>query len=54
MNLYLDGVVDPIAAMGGRELNFIPKHFHCVPILDYTYDFKPIRNWIWKNPKPVE
>ena len=49
MNLYLDGVVDPIAAMGGRELNFIPKHFHCVPILDYTYDFKPIRNWIWKN-----
>lgn len=49
MSLYLDGVVDPIAAAGGRELDFIPKHFRCVVVMPTIYDLKPIRNWIWKN-----
>lgn len=49
MSLYLNGTVDPIAAASGRELNYIPKHFRCVTILPNIYDFKPIRNWIWKN-----
>lgn len=49
MSLYLDGVVDPIAAAGGRELDFIPKHFHCVKLTNGYYDTRVIRNWIWKN-----
>lgn len=49
MALYLDGKVDPIAAAGGRELNFIPKHFHCVNLGQNYYDTRSLRNWIWKN-----
>lgn len=49
MSLYLEGTVDPIAALGGRELNFIPKHFHCVSLGPSYYDTRSIRNWIWKN-----
>jgi hypothetical protein len=47
MALYLDGKVDALAAAGGRELNFIPKHFHCV-VLASSYSAE-IRNWIWRN-----
>lgn len=49
MSLYLDGKVDPLAAAGGRELNFIPKHFHCVSLGSSYYDTRGLRNWIWKN-----
>jgi hypothetical protein len=49
MSLYLDNKVDPIAAAGGRELDFIPKHFHCVVLSNGYYDQRSIRNWIWKN-----
>ncbi len=49
MSLYLDGKVDPIAAAGGRELDFIPKHFHCISLGPSYYDTRIIRNWIWKN-----
>lgn len=52
MSLYLDGTVDPIAAAGGRELTFVPKHFHCVSINDLQsvyYDNRVIRTWIWQN-----
>lgn len=49
MALYLDGTVDPIAALGKRELSFLPKHFHCVSLSNTFYDLKPVRNWIWKN-----
>lgn len=49
MNLYLDGKVDPVAALGKRELDFIPKHFHCVSLTTSYIDLKPIRHWIWKN-----
>lgn len=49
MSLYLDGIVDPIAAMNGRELDVIPRHFHCVSLSNRFYDLRPIRNWIWKN-----
>lgn len=49
MSLYLDGIVDPVAAAGGRELNFIPRHFHIVSLGSSFYDFRSIRNWIWKN-----
>jgi hypothetical protein len=49
MSLYLDGKVDPIAAMGGRELNFIPKHFHCISLGTSYFDTRSLRNWIWTN-----
>jgi hypothetical protein len=49
MSLYLNGTVDPIAAMGGRELDFLPKHFHCISLGPSYYDTRKIRNWIWKN-----
>ena len=49
MSLYLEGKVDPIAAMEGRELNFIPKHFHCVSLGQNYFDTKPVRKWIWQN-----
>lgn len=49
MSLYIDEIVDPIAAMDGRELDFIPRHFHSVVILPVIYNMQPIRNWIWKN-----
>lgn len=49
MSLYLDGKVDPLAAAGGRELNFIPKHFHCVSLGSSFYDTRGVRNWIWQN-----
>lgn len=49
MSLYLDGKVDPIAAAGGRELDFIPKHFHCISLGPSYYDTRTIRSWIWKN-----
>jgi hypothetical protein len=49
MSLYRDGKVNPIAAAGGRELNFIPKHFHIVSLGQSYYDIRAIRNWIWKN-----
>lgn len=49
MSLYMDGKVDPIAAAGGRELDFIPKHFHCVPISYSFYHTRELRNWVWKN-----
>lgn len=48
MTLYIDGKVNPLAAAGGRELDFIPKHFHCV-VITQSYYMKGIRNWIWKN-----
>ena len=49
MSLYMDTKVDPVAALGKRELDFLPKHFHCVSLSSNFYDFKHIRNWIWKN-----
>lgn len=49
MALYLDNKVDPVAAQGKRQLDFLPKHFHCVALSNNFYDTKPIRNWIWKN-----
>jgi len=49
MALYIDGVVDPVAALGKRELDFLPKHFHCVSLSNYFYDLRPYRNWIWTN-----
>jgi len=49
MTLYLDNKVDAIAAAGGRELNFIPKHFHCVNLGTTYYDTRTVRNWIWQN-----
>jgi hypothetical protein len=49
MSLYLDGKVDAIAAIGGRELDFIPKHFHCVSLGTGYFDQRIIRNWIWTN-----
>ena len=49
MSLYQDGIVDPIAAASGRELSFIPKHFHTVSLGSGYYDTRIIRNWIWRN-----
>jgi hypothetical protein len=50
MSLYQDGIVDPIAAAGGRELSFIPKHFHIVSLGSSNYyNTKSLRNWIWRN-----
>ncbi len=49
MSLYQDGKVDPIAAAGGRELDFIPKHFHCVSLGSTYFDTRVARNWIWQN-----
>lgn len=49
MSLYLDGKVDPIAAMGGRELKFVPNHFHTISLNDIYFDIHRIRAWIWKN-----
>ena len=52
MSLYLNGTVDPIAAAGGRELTFVPKHFHCISLSDMQnayFDNRIIRKWIWQN-----
>ena len=49
MSLYLDGVVDPVAALGKRELDFIPKHFRCVSLGPSYFDTRTVRNWIWQN-----
>jgi len=49
MTLYLDGEVDALAAAGGRELDFLPKHFHCVSLGSNYYDTRSVRNWIWRN-----
>lgn len=50
MSLYLDGIVDPVAAQGKRQLNFVPKHFHVVALSDnYFFDKKVVTNWIWRN-----
>lgn len=49
MSLYLDNKVDPVAAAGGRELNFMPKHFTQINLGQTYYDTRTIRSWIWKN-----
>lgn len=49
MSLYLDGVVDPIAASGKRELKRIPIHFAKVVIDEVWVDTNRIRNWCWTN-----
>lgn len=50
MSLYLDGVVDPIAAQGARQLDFIPRHFRSVSFgTNLWIDTNRIRNWIWVN-----
>ena len=38
MSLYFDGKVDPIAAAGGRELKFVPRHFHTISLSDVYFD----------------
>jgi hypothetical protein len=49
MSLYFDGKVDPIAAAGGRELKFVPRHFHTISLSDVYFDTNSIRAWVWKN-----
>lgn len=50
MALYLDGIVDPVAALGGRQLNKIPWHFHLVPLNVETFNTYEVgRTWIWRN-----
>ena len=49
MSLYRDGIVDPIAAAGGRQLDYLPPHFSCIKLPDYFWDTSVIRNWIWTN-----
>lgn len=50
MSLYLNNEVDPIAAQGKRQLDFIPKHFHAIGLgEDYYLGHAAIRNWIWLN-----
>ncbi len=49
MSLYLDNKVDLIAAAGGRELNFIPKHFTVINLGQVYCDSRSVRSWIWKN-----
>lgn len=50
MSLYQNNVVDPVAAQGKRQLDFLPKHFHVITLgNDYYMDLNTIRNWIWLN-----
>ena len=50
MSLYLDGIVDPVAAQGARQLDHIPRHFRVVNLgTDYWIDTNKIRNWVWVN-----
>jgi hypothetical protein len=50
MSLYLDGTIDPIAALNERQMKFLPKHFHVINLGgDYYVNVNPIRNWIATN-----
>ena len=50
MALYLDGIVDPVAALGKRQIYKIPWHFHIVPIEQDHFNLdSEVRTWIWRN-----
>lgn len=50
MSLYLDGTVDPIAALGARQVPNLPWHFHVITLGNgYYMDVNTVRNWIWTN-----
>lgn len=44
----MDGIADPIALSGNRELEIIPWHFTVVTLRNRT-DPRRAREWIWKN-----
>jgi hypothetical protein len=43
--------IDPLAAVGERQLKFIPLHFTVVPLPTgfYASHTQVVRNWIWRN-----
>ena len=49
MSLYLDGEIDPVAALGKRELKRIPPHFSKVVVDEVWVDANRLRNWVWTN-----
>lgn len=48
MSLYLDNNIDPVAAAGGRELPYVPRHFTRVRVEPSTRH-QQAKSWIWKN-----
>lgn len=44
----MDGVADPIALSGNRELESMPWHFTVVTLNNKT-DVRKAREWVWKN-----
>lgn len=48
MSLYLNNTIDPIAAVGGRELSYVPRHFTRIRI-NPNSKHQQAKNWIWKN-----
>lgn len=48
MNLWMDGVADPVALIGKRELEIIPWHFTVITLNEKT-DVRKAREWVWKN-----
>lgn len=49
MHLYLDGTINPIAALQKRECKELPLHFTSVKLPEETWNLKPYKEWIAKN-----
>lgn len=48
MNLYINNTVNAVAAAGGRELDYVPKHFTKISV-NKGSKHQQARAWIWKN-----
>jgi len=48
MSLYTNNIIDPVAAAGGRELKYVPRHFTRIRI-NKNSKHQLAKAWIWKN-----